>query len=216
MRKWLARLLLILGAAAPAACSAGAPAAPAPFDYWVLALSWSPQYCASNGSPNEPQCTRDYNFVVHGLWPQYETGYPRDCGRVRAVPDEWIERMLPLMPSERLIDHEWRKHGACSGLDVQEYFQQTERARRRVAIPKAYEAPAQPIRTGVREIERQFVDANPGLTPEAIALSCSGRWLSEARICLDHEFGFRACGTDVRDRCRGEVMIRPSTPGRTR
>lgn len=210
MRHWLARLLLVLGAAAPAACTAEAP-----FDYWVLALSWSPQYCASNGSPDELQCTRAYHFVVHGLWPQYEVGYPKDCGRVPGVPDELVDRMLPLMPSARLIEHEWRKHGACSGLDVREYFLQTERARRRVTIPTAYESPGEPIRTDAREIERRFIEANAGLTPDGIALSCSGRWLSEARICLDPQFGFRACGRDVRDRCRGEVMIRPSAPGRS-
>lgn len=214
MRRWLARLLLLTGLAAPAACTAEAPAAEAPFDYWILSLSWSPEYCAGNDRPNEPQCERAYHFVVHGLWPQYETGFPRDCARTRAVPDDLVERMLPLMPSEKLIDHEWRKHGTCSGLDVKEYFLQTERARRRITIPRVYESPARPIATNLREIEQKFIEANPGLTADAIALSCSGRWLREVRICLDQEFGFRACGRDVRDRCRGEVSIRPSNPGR--
>ncbi|HSW11941.1 MAG TPA: ribonuclease T2 [Solimonas sp.] len=212
----LARLLLVLGLAVTSACRAEAPPAraAAPFDYWLLALSWSPEYCASTRNADETQCERAYQFVVHGLWPQYEIGYPRDCARVAPVPDQLVERMLPLMPSERLIDHEWRKHGACSGLEVQEYFLQTERARRRVVIPDAYASPQKPITTNVAEIERRFIAENPGLSAEGIALSCSKRWLSEVRICLDHDFAFRNCGRDVSDRCRGEVNIRPSKPGR--
>ncbi|AXQ29545.1 ribonuclease T(2) [Solimonas sp. K1W22B-7] len=214
--RMLARLLLVLGLAAAASCRAEAPPAKAaaPFDYWILALSWSPEYCASSSSNGDTQCERAYQFVVHGLWPQYEIGFPRDCGRTKAVPGRLVERMLPLMPSERLIEHEWRKHGACSGLDVQEYFLQTERARRRIVIPDAYAAPDKPIVSNVAEIERRFMQANPGLQSDGIALSCKSRWLSEVRICLDQDFGFRACGRDVGDRCRGEVSIRPSRPGR--
>lgn len=214
--RMLARLLLVLGLAAATACRAEAPPAKAAasFDYWILALSWSPEYCASSKNNGEQQCERAYQFVVHGLWPQYEIGYPRDCKRVDRVPTALVERMLPLMPSERLIDHEWRKHGACSGLDVKEYFLQTERARRRVVIPDAYTAPQKPITTNVAEIERRFMEANPGLAADGIALSCKNRWLSEVRICFNREFGLRGCGRDVSDRCRGEVNIRPSKPGR--
>ncbi|MGH8431652.1 MAG: ribonuclease T2 family protein [Solimonas sp.] len=210
----LARLLLVLGLAASATCRAEAPATKAPFDYWLLSLSWSPEYCVSGRGNGDQQCERAYQFVVHGLWPQYEIGYPRDCQRVERVPRGLVERMLPLMPSVRLIEHEWRKHGACSGMDVQEYFLQTERARRKVVIPEAYESPEQPIRTNVAEIERRFIAANPGLSAEGIALTCSRRWLSEVRICLDQQFAFRECGRDVGDRCRGEISIRPSNPGR--
>lgn len=215
--RMLARLLLVLGLAAATACRAEAPPAKAaaPFDYWILALSWSPEYCASaKKSDGEPQCERSYQFVVHGLWPQYEIGYPRDCKRVDRVPANLVERMLPLMPSERLIEHEWRKHGACTGLDVKEYFLQTERARRRIVIPDVYASPQKPITTNVAEIERNFIKANPGLEAGGIALSCKNRWLSEVRICFDKEFALRECGRDVSDRCRGAVSIRPSNPGR--
>ena len=216
MRALASLLLGLCLAVSSVACRAEAPPAKAAatFDYWILALSWSPEYCASAKSDGEQQCERAYQFVVHGLWPQYEIGYPRNCKQVDRVPAKLVERMLPLMPSERLIDHEWRKHGACTSLDVKEYFLQTERARRRIVIPEAYTAPAKPITTNVAEIERNFMKANPGLTAEGIALSCKSRWLSEVRICLNQEFAFRECGRDVGDRCRGTVSIRPSTPGR--
>ena len=59
------------------------------FDFYVLALSWSPSYCAIEGDGADPaQCAngRPYAFVVHGLWPQYEKGYPRDC-ETSAAPE---------------------------------------------------------------------------------------------------------------------------------
>ena len=52
------------------------------FDFYVLALSWSPSYCASFGDrANRQQCEADdpLGFVVHGLWPQFTTGYPTEC-----------------------------------------------------------------------------------------------------------------------------------------
>ena len=92
------------------------------FDYYVLVLSWSPTYCALGEQRSDPQCSprgdRPYAFVLHGLWPQHERGWPQDC-RTRErpfVPRPTIDRMLDIMPSRRLVIHEYRKHGTCSGL----------------------------------------------------------------------------------------------------
>jgi ribonuclease T2 len=183
------------------------------FDYWLLSLSWSPQYCVNNAG--DSQCIYPLNFVVHGLWPQYERGYPDYCGRTPAVPIPLVTRMLPLMPSEKLIQHQWRKHGTCSGLDVQEYFLQVERARRAVAVPLMFADPEDYRRTSVREIEAAFAEVNRQLAPEMIAVQCSGRWLREVRICLDKDFEARACGSDVEDRCGSEVMMRPNRKPRS-
>ena len=55
---------------------------PGKFDYYVLALSWSPSYCqaaqerAPNRAPDQQCSGRPFSFVVHGLWPQYERGFP--------------------------------------------------------------------------------------------------------------------------------------------
>src|SRR5262245_819748 len=51
------------------------------FDYYLLALSWSPTYCAERrGTAYDQQCDvrqgRPYAFVLHGLWPQNERGWP--------------------------------------------------------------------------------------------------------------------------------------------
>lgn len=183
------------------------------FDYWLLSLSWSPQYCVNNAG--DSQCIYPLNFVVHGLWPQYERGYPDYCARTESVPAPLVTRMLPLMPSEKLIQHQWRKHGSCSGLEMQEYFLQVERARRAVAVPLMFTDPEDYRQTSVREIEAAFVEVNPQLAPEMLAVQCSGRWLREVRVCFDKAFEPRACGADVEDRCSSEVMMRPNRKPRS-
>ena len=115
------------------------------FDYYVLALSWSPTYCADRrGNGYEPQCdvrsSRPYAFVLHGLWPQHERGWPQDCRSSDRgwVPGPVAERMLDIMPSKKLIFHEYRKHGTCSGLGVDDYFDLARRLHDKVQIPKRF------------------------------------------------------------------------------
>ena len=57
--------------------------APGEFDFYVLSLSWSPSFCEAasergrSGRSQDVQCGgRPFSFVVHGLWPQYERGFP--------------------------------------------------------------------------------------------------------------------------------------------
>lgn len=186
---------------------------PGAFDYWILALSWSPQHCESR--PGDPQCVYAHDFIVHGLWPQHERGFPDFCARSAKVPETLVSRMLPLMPSESLIQHQWRKHGTCSGLEMEEYFLQTERARRAVAIPPDYRNPATHRSTSLSEIEQAFIAVNPQLRPDGIAVQCSGRWLREVRICFNRQFQPRACGADVEDRCNANVVMRPHRKARS-
>lgn len=181
---------------------------PGRFDYWLLALSWSPQYCQER--PGEEQCQRVYGFVVHGLWPQHERGYPEFCGRSTPVEARWIDRLLPLMPSEKLIAHQWRKHGSCSGLSQDDYFQAIERVRRRTAIPLRFQSPRELLRLPQQALEEDFVAANPGFSADGIAVQCSGRFLREVRLCYSRDFEPRRCGIDVRDRCGESVTLRPS------
>lgn len=184
---------------------------PQPFDYWILSLSWSPQYCADKARPDDPQCgARRYGFVVHGLWPQNERGYPQHCPRPAKLPRKLLERMLPLMPSAGLIQHEWNKHGACTGWPANEYFGAIEQARRKVKIPQPYEQPAIYLNTSPAELENQFLLFNPGFAADAIALQCKGRYLREVRLCMDKNFLPRDCGSDVRDRCGPQVVLRPA------
>jgi ribonuclease T2 len=181
------------------------------FDYWLLALSWSPQYCATTQQAASSQCgvKKSYGFVVHGLWPQYERGYPSYCGTPTKLKTGLIERLLPIMPSQGLIEHAWRKHGSCSGLDADDYFGHLEQGYSRLRVPEKYRSISEPLSQSAQELERRWISANPALNEKAIALQCSGRYLSEVRICFDLQFEPRNCGDLVRDRCPAQIVLRP-------
>ncbi len=174
------------------------------FDYYLMSLSWSPSYCA--GLPRDgydPQCNRRdgkrYSFVLHGVWPQFERGWPQDCASPDRgfVPRPVANRMLDIMPSDKLVFHEYRKHGVCSGLGVDGYFDMARSLYNQVKIPAKYAAVIDP-RTFVstQEIVSDFLAANPGLKPDGIVVECGGPGprLKEVRICFDKGGHFRSCG----------------------
>jgi ribonuclease T2 len=209
------------------ACAAGvAMAGPHPRvdgggTYYVLALSWSPSYCADPGvADREPrQCGRDrrFSFVVHGLWPQYARGgWPQACTSPwREVPPPLKASMLDLMPSPGLIAHEWRDHGQCTGLSPQAYFDLVRRTRAAVTIPAPYVAPDRALMVAGAEVERAFVAANPGHSPASVMVQCDRTRLREVRLCVTKEGRPRACGPDMGDRCgAGRVAMPPVRPGR--
>lgn len=210
---------LLLAACAPSSGEDGAAAAArgSGFDFYVLSLAWSPSYCKIEGEQaDRRQCGRDRDlaFVVHGLWPQFERGYPKECrsdepGR---VPDDLADRMLDLMPSRGLVGHEWRTHGTCTGLSQTDYFAATRAAYRRVALPESLSDAGRASRLAPGAIEQAFVDANPGMTADGIAVTCDGGMLDEVRICLTRELGFRSCPQIDRNACRAGSLSLPAAP----
>jgi ribonuclease T2 len=190
--------------------------APGQFDFYVLTLSWSPSYCeatanSGNTASRRMQCgDRPFSFVVHGLWPQYARGFPEYC----QVPAPRLNRdivssMLDLMPSPRLVFHEWDRHGTCSGLSARAYFDTVRRARALVKIPEPYLEVTEPLSVTPDEVEEAFVKANAGLTRAGIAVSCDSRRLNEVRICLTREFKFRDCEEVDRRACRRDKLVMP-------
>jgi ribonuclease T2 len=190
---------------------------PGRFDFYVLALSWSPSFCAATHerAPNrrpDPQCAgRPFSFVVHGLWPQYEHGHPSDCQRpaprlARAI----VDSMLDLMPSPRLVYHEWDSHGTCSGLAAQPYFDLVRKARGAVKIPPDYLALDTPATVAADDVAEAFVKANPGLSRQTVAVVCDSKRLSEVRICLTKDLGFRDCGEVAKNSCRRDKLAMPA------
>ncbi|WP_163271485.1 ribonuclease T2 family protein [Chelativorans alearense] len=193
-------------------------AEPGVFDFYVLSLSWSPSYCAAEGAEaNERQCGsgRPYAFVVHGLWPQYERGYPEFCrGRQPGrVPDRLVRDHLDIVPSVGLIGHQWRKHGSCSGLGHADYFALTRAARERVSVPAEFSRLAAPRMVAPDAVEELFIAANPGMEPEGIAATCDRRYLREVRICMTRDLRFRACREVDRKACRLDRALMPPARG---
>ncbi len=188
------------------------------FAYYVLALSWSPAFCATQSPESQPeQCGpgRRYSFVVHGLWPQYEKGWPQDCATSfsSTVSNEIIFDTLDMMPSKKLINHEWAKHGTCSGLSQTKYFEAARTARDSIAIPPQYQAPTEYVMTTPTELKKNLLALNPQLKENMMALTCKDRTLSEVRVCMNKDLSPRECGLNERRQCKSETLVLPPVRG---
>lgn len=168
---------------------------PGRFDYYALALSWSPSFCATHDDPNQCAPGRQNGFVLHGLWPQYERGYPQSCSTEKLSRGDFA-RYAPLYPSPKLIGHEWSKHGTCSGLNANAYFALSSKLRDQLRIPAAYQRPAQPLRVSYGDFTAAFRSANPRMLDNAVLPFCAagGRFLSEIHACYDKAGTSMACG----------------------
>jgi ribonuclease T2 len=184
---------------------------PGDFDFYVLALSWSPAFCESTGSSRgSPQCDpgRRLGFVVHGLWPQHERGYPSRCDS-RNPPRYVIDETADIFPDPGLARHEWRTHGTCSGLDPASYFRAVRRAREMIRIPDPLQSLSRDGQTTGQSVERAFAEVNPGLRPDMMAVTCGRGELREVRICLEKDLsGFRRCPQVDQQACRfGPIRV---------
>jgi ribonuclease T2 len=192
---------------------------PGQFDYYLLSLSWSPTYCA--GLPRDsfdPQCSRAkrYAFILHGLWPQFERGWPQDCPTADRgfVPAPVADRMADIMPSKKLVFHEYRKHGTCSGLGIDGYFDLSRKLYEKVKIPARFQNATDPrLSVSPSDFIDEVVAANPGLKPDMLAVECGGpgNRLKELRVCFDKQGEFRACGRneDQKRLCSAPSMYVP-------
>lgn len=181
------------------------------FDYYVLSLSWSPSWCATEGAGrDEPQCDPDRRtgFVVHGLWPQHERGWPDWCDSEKPDPSRGESRaMADVMPSAEMAWYQWRKHGRCSGLSGTGYYRATRAAAAAVEIPPVLRMLPRDLRLEAAAIEDAFLDVNPELSRDAITVTCEGGRLDEVRICLTRSLQPRACAPDVRRDCRARMLV---------
>lgn len=180
----------------------------APFDFYVLSLSWSPSYCAAKGGNADPQqCDgdRDLGFVVHGLWPQFEDGWPEYCDDDARNPSrEEIDAIDDVIPSDGLIRHQWRKHGTCTGLSVDSYFDTTRLAFDKVSLPELDQR-----RVSADDVRAAFVELNAGLPADGLAVTCDGGLLREVRICMTIGLDFRACPQVAERACRQRDLRLP-------
>lgn len=205
----------VTNAAAPGAPLSGSRAA-GNFDFYVLALSWSPGFCATGGAEKaRAQCASGANlgFVVHGLWPQFTHGFPSNCDAVGRYPSRIaLQQAQGLYPDEGLARHEWKVHGTCSGKSPTDYFADVRRAREAVTVPEPFRAPHQAQRWAAIDVERAFIAANQRLRPGMLSVECSKSTLSEVRICFAKDLrNFVACPEVARHNCFGREMTVPPT-----
>ncbi len=171
------------------------------FDYYVLSLSWSANWCALTGdSRRDPQCDpgRGLTFIVHGLWPQYERGYPSDCHTTAQDPTRAdTAKMTDIMGGAGVAFYEWKKHGRCSGLTSAGYFEALRKAYDSITIPPVFAKINKDLRIDASVIQDAFLEKNPQLSADQVTITCTSGMIQEVRICLTRDLTPRDCAADV-------------------
>jgi ribonuclease T2 len=181
------------------------------FDYYVLSLSWSPTWCAIEGDGRDArQCDRGrkVGWTLHGLWPQFENGWPSFCRTGQRDPSRaQTGAMADIMGSGGLAWHQWKKHGRCSGLSAQAYLELSRQAYNAVTRPPVLRKTTKDIKVPAKLIEDAWILANPVLERNQITVTCRDRRIQEVRICLTKDMEPRKCGADVIRDCRMEDAL---------
>ena len=182
---------------------------PGHFDYYLFTLSWSPEFC--HGHPSAPECGGHHGFMVHGLWPQNNSGpYPHDCVPNPPTATD-TSAVADIMPQD-IIEHEWEKHGTCTGLTSDQYFALIRKVFNSIKIPSQLVSPSQSFTMSPAALKDDFAKSNPGLTRQDMAIQLmSKEYLSAAEICLtkDDSPKFMACSADVKDINGGTFIVPP-------
>lgn len=150
------------------------------FDFYLLTLSWTPEFCHSHQSNAE--CSEHHGFMVHGLWPQNNDGtWPQNCQTDQPAPTD-TSPVADIMPTD-LIPHEWEKHGTCSGLSGNDYLKLIRTVFDSITIPDQFKSPTQTFTIRPGDLKKAFEQANSGLSDQDIAIQLSGGYLNQIEIC---------------------------------
>jgi ribonuclease T2 len=201
--------------AEPPAARSAAPAAPVPaaFGLYVLSLTWAPSFCCSHRDKQEcAQLAGSFaatHLTLHGLWPNYNDDeakgqrhpWPEFCGdfaRCDRSHDQSCEPDPSTIPDEMrvlgpgyvadhdfLADHEWPKHGSCTGLSPAEYFHAA------LATMKALPGEGTPdaLRDAIgQDLARSDLSRAFGVPLEAVLLGCDAQCgLTQISFCFAHD-----------------------------
>ncbi len=181
------------------------------FDHYLLALSWIPAWCAVDGDQRrDPRCGTGsaIGWALHGLWPQNRAGdWPEYCRTSERDPSR-IETaaQAAIFGTSGAAWHQWNKHGRCSGLSAQAYYDLAARALAGVTLPEVFEAVSRPLNVRPSVVESAFIEANPGLTQDMMVTSCARGDLVELRLCLTRDLEPMPCDPAlIRRECRLEA-----------
>jgi ribonuclease T2 len=175
-------------------------APPGQFDFYLLNLSWSPEFCATHS--DSPECGRHLGFVVHGLWPQDTNGdFPENCSNAPGPANPQAD--TDIIPTVSLVEHEWQTHGTCSGLAADDYFAEIHKAFAEVKVPANIGAGSDADGVTPDALLARFAAANPSFPAGSFALSCGNNRLTAVEICLSKDLhpetcqGVRSCRANL-------------------
>lgn len=176
------------------------------FDYYVLSLSWTPSWCAETGDDRyAPDCAEGagFGFSVHGLWPQYEAGWPSYCRTSLRDPSRGqTSEMADIMGSGGAAWYQWKKHGRCAGLSAERYFETVRAAYSNVVRPGVFRRlPEGGVELPASVVEAAFLEDNPDMVADGVTVTCKDGRIQEVRICFDKSLNPRACSTETRRDC---------------
>ncbi len=174
-----------------------------PITSYTLALSWSPEFCRTrkDSRRDKTQCSGDdgsFAFILHGLWPDTRgPAYPQWCAPTRALPPAVVKRNFCMMPTTRMMAHEWAKHGTCMTSRPETYFRVSRIMFDAVRFPDMDRLSRKPLTAG--QFRNAFAAANDGLQPDMIRLKINQRgWLQEVKLCLGKSFRPQRCPSYMR------------------
>jgi ribonuclease T2 len=173
-----------------------------PVASYLLALSWSPEYCKRRGKAPEMalQCDGkigDFGFVLHGLWPEGKgPDYPQWCRTAGLLSRKVVADNICMTPSVQLLQHEWAKHGTCMARKPETYFGAAKLLFEAIDFPDMAKLSKEPLNAA--GLADAFAAYNEGLPSSAVKAKTNQRgWLEEVRICLDKKFKPMACPSFV-------------------
>ncbi|WP_083100616.1 ribonuclease T2 family protein [Pseudophaeobacter leonis] len=200
MRRFLlAAILAFTGLSTSAVFADGEKAGE--FDYYVLALSWSPNWCEIEGDgKRSDQChpRHDHGWTLHGLWPQFHRGWPSYCRTPEAPPRRSdTAEMADIMGSPGLAWHQWKKHGTCSGLRATDYLALSRSAYESINRPAIFRKLQRSVTLPANLVEQAFLQANQEFDKDSVTVTCRDHHIQEVRLCLSRDMQPVPCGRDV-------------------
>lgn len=196
LAKWMTAAALMLGSVLPLRADTAGD-----FDYYVMALSWTPNWCEDEGDARrDTRCVpgAGRGWALHGLWPQYEKGWPSYCRTAERDPTRAESAAMgQIMGSAGLAWHQWQKHGRCSGLSARDYYITSARALGKITLPEVFDKVTKPLKLDALVVEAAFLEANRDLRRDMITVTCKSGAVQEVRVCLTRDLTPRRCGADV-------------------
>lgn len=183
------------------------------FTHYVLSLSWNASWCKIEGDARDAdQCDprHDHGFTLHGLWPQGERGWPEYCTTTQRDPTRTMSRdMADIMGSPGLAWHQWKKHGRCSELSAKDYYALSREAYAMIERPALLRKLDQTVKISPMVVEQAFLEANPNLKANQIAVTCRDGFVQEVRVCLSKALVPRACSAKTERGCTSKTILLP-------